>query len=146
MHRAANVLLFFLQCGGRLFSTAKIRRFPEGSARNSICSRITSPRPIYRPFLNEFWVERAETELRGACRLELTSRDNNAFSRLSTEVLYRKILSSRRNLFLGKHSINNDGYNLYLILYVVFRIIRGDFLYPYSGIFIFMKLYMVFCL
>lgn len=106
MHRAANVLLFFLQCGGRLFSTAKIRRFPEGSARNSICSRITSPRPIYRPFLNEFWVERAETELRGACRLELTSRDNNAFSRLSTEVLYRKILSSRRNLFLGKRSIN----------------------------------------
>lgn len=146
MHWAANVLLFFLQCGGRLFSTAKIRRFPEGSARNSICSRITSPRPIYRPFLNEFWVERAETELRGACRLELTSRDNNAFSRLSTEVLYRKILSSRRNLFLDKRSINNDGYNLYLILYVVFRIIRGGFLYPYSGIFIFMKLYMVFCL
>lgn len=75
MHRAANVLLFFLllQYGGRLFSTAKIRRFPEGSARNSICSRITSPRPIYRPFLNEFRVER------GACRLELTSRDNNAF-------------------------------------------------------------------
>lgn len=90
--------------GGRLFSTAKIRRFPEGSARNSICSRITSPRPIYRPFLNEFWVEPSpgpSCARRVPPRINVT-RQQRVFSPLCASVVQNNFLRFREKLFLKR--------------------------------------------
>lgn len=142
MHRAANVLLFFLQYGGGggwLFSTAKIRRFPEGSARNSICSRITSPRPIYRPFLNEFWVEPSpgpSCARRVPPRINVT-RQQRVFSPLCASVVQNNFLRFREKLFL-KRTFQQFGVitRRYLYIYIRFPWFSGSL----EEVFFFFKL------
>lgn len=62
---------------------------------------------IARFWMNSEWNRARDRVARGACRLELTSRDNNAFSRLSAQVSC-KITScvSARSYFWSVHSSN----------------------------------------